>query len=618
MECFWSDLSKHPRCPHGPTILFGTSAKGKLEKFYACSACRERKMCRFYLKAGQNLTKNQISQWERETKQYVSRYHHRPLYLRLNVAMGLAQDKRFYCHTCEQLVLKNEKDNLTKHSGHDLKEGLTDYEMKHPTEILKPLENSKQEAQYFFTKQSTEDIVNILLKLNAKQALCIGTPKIHEYILENHEDKISSLLLDFDARFHNFFGPLNYCWYNLMNNHFFDENAIHVFKDFLTQNRGKDTYLICDPPFGARVEAMSWTLKRISDLHKKWNNIEDESDCLKILFIFPYFMESIMRQKSNPPGISGGLKDLRMTDYKVSYENHTLFVTDSNSAKLSPIRIFTNVPLNLFELPEASGYKYCRNCEKWVARENRHCKKCKECTSKNGLTYKHCNICKRCVKPYWKHCSICNRCAITKHSCGQKPKVSGNCHKCNKPGHTEKECEINAIKVEKANKRKATNEILTNNIKKKKVDNTLTSDDNELEHTKKESGINTTEGKKATKRKATEKKLTNNVKQEVDSTRKSNDNEPEHTGEKSGTNTTKAKKSNKRKATEEKKLAKNVKKEMDSTRESDDREPKTSMKNKLEKNSEINVKLLKNTKSSRTKHKAELHSTSNGIAKTKE
>ena len=234
---------------------------------------------------------------------------------------------------------------------------------------------------------------------------------------------------------HNFFGPLNYCWYNLLNNHFFNESAIHVFKDFLTQNGGKDTYLVCDPPFGSRVEPMSWTIKRISDLYKKWNNVENEEDSLKIMFIFPYFMESIMKQKSNPPGVSGGLKDLKMTDYKVSYDNHPLFITDSNATKSpSPIRIFTNVPLNLVELPKSNGYRYCKICQKWVAKENKHCKKCQECTSKNGLTYKHCNICKRCVKPYWKHCETCKRCVVMKHLCGQKPKVTGKCFKCNEPG----------------------------------------------------------------------------------------------------------------------------------------------------------------------------------------
>lgn len=201
------------------------------------------------------------------------------------------------------------------------------------------------------------------------------------------------------------------------------------------QNGGKDTYIVCDPPFGSRVEPISWSIKKISELHKKWNNIEDENDNLKIMFIFPYFMESIMKQKSNPPGISGGLKDLNMTDYKVSYNNHPLFITDSKDTKLSsPIRLFTNVSLNLVELPKAYGYRFCKICQKWVAKENKHCKKCQECTSKNGLTYKHCDICKRCVKPYWKHCETCTRCVVMKHLCGQKPKVVGKCFKCNEPG----------------------------------------------------------------------------------------------------------------------------------------------------------------------------------------
>lgn len=131
----------------------------------------------------------------------MSRYRHRSLYVHFNDIMSVTPDNRCYCHTCEQLISKIEKDVMNKHKNHDIKENLTDYEMKHPTEILKPIENSKQEAQYFFTKQTTEDIVNILVKLGATQILCIGTPKIHEYILENYEDTISSLLLDFDGRF---------------------------------------------------------------------------------------------------------------------------------------------------------------------------------------------------------------------------------------------------------------------------------------------------------------------------------------------------------------------------------------------------------------------------------
>ena len=148
----------------------------------------------------EKLTKQQAAKWEQERKQFMSRYRHRQLYVRFNDIMSASPENRCYCYTCEQLISKIEKDMMNKHKNHDIKEGLTNYQLRHPTEILKPLENSRQEAQYFFTKQSTEDIVNILLKLKARQILCICTPKIHEYILENYETTMSTLLLDFDGR----------------------------------------------------------------------------------------------------------------------------------------------------------------------------------------------------------------------------------------------------------------------------------------------------------------------------------------------------------------------------------------------------------------------------------
>ncbi|KAK5876274.1 hypothetical protein CesoFtcFv8_027260 [Champsocephalus esox] len=39
-----------PCCPHGPTLLFEKVSKGgeKGRRFYACSACRDRKDCHFF------------------------------------------------------------------------------------------------------------------------------------------------------------------------------------------------------------------------------------------------------------------------------------------------------------------------------------------------------------------------------------------------------------------------------------------------------------------------------------------------------------------------------------------------------------------------------------------
>ncbi|KAL7298819.1 hypothetical protein TKK_0008559 [Trichogramma kaykai] len=439
LNCYWSDLKKHPSCIHGPALLFGREIDGGVKKFYACSACRDRKICSFYQPLDEDPSKKPKHMSKNKIVEKPVTYYHQKLFVIYNQLIADKPSNRAYCHDCNQLYSPS---TTRKHADHDVVENLTDYQMTHPTEILKPLENAKKEAQYLFSKKSVSDIMNMLTDLNAENVLCIGTPRIHEHITENCSDKMSSLLLDFDGRFHNFFGPLSYCWYNLFNHHFFQENSETVLEQFLTQNKGKNTFIVCDPPFGGRLEPMSQTMKTIRDLHKKLNNIVNEEDEIKVFFILPYYMEGIMKQKSNPQDVEGGLSDLKMSDYKVEYDNHPLFVAKDEEKKKqgSQVRIFTNVPQNLLKLPESDGYKYCKKCKRWVAAENKHCRTCQACTSKDGRTYRHCNPCKRCVKPSWVHCKKCNRCSLSNHKCTNKPKV-GCCYKCNEFGHTEKECE---------------------------------------------------------------------------------------------------------------------------------------------------------------------------------
>lgn len=345
---------------------------------------------------------------------------------------------RHYCHSCNELIVDSD---ITKHKNHDLKKSLTNYEMSHPTEFLKSLNNTKKEAQYFFSENTTRNIADILLNLGAKYILCIGVPRLYEYISHNFGNKMTCFLLDIDARFHQFFGPLNYAWYNLFNHHFFNSEAKHIFKEFLTQGSGKDFYVVCDPPFGGRVEPISQTIKCIADNHIKWNNIKTTDDELKIMFIFPYFMESIIKLKSNPHGIPGGISYLEMTDFKIEYDNHPIFQEKlSLSKKTSPVRLFTNVKLSLINLQEMVGYKYCNTCDRWVSKENNHCNICNKCTSKDGRPYKHCNLCKRCVKCSWKHCEFCKRCALKNHDCNQRPKKVENCFQSSTKGHPEINC----------------------------------------------------------------------------------------------------------------------------------------------------------------------------------
>lgn len=182
----------------GPTLLFGINVEGDYKQFYACSACRDRKLCAFYLEEGNKLTKQQIQTWELKKKEVLPRYDHQKMFIRLNELLAESPARRMYCHTCERLSFISERH---KHRDHDVTENLTDHQLSHPTEILKPLENPKKEAQYLFSKKATKDIIDMLLTLGAKNILCIGAPRIHEYIVNNLDDKVSSLLLDFDGRF---------------------------------------------------------------------------------------------------------------------------------------------------------------------------------------------------------------------------------------------------------------------------------------------------------------------------------------------------------------------------------------------------------------------------------
>lgn len=50
IEYIKADLSKHPQCVHGPTFLFSKNTKNGKSTFFACSACRDRKDCPFFLR----------------------------------------------------------------------------------------------------------------------------------------------------------------------------------------------------------------------------------------------------------------------------------------------------------------------------------------------------------------------------------------------------------------------------------------------------------------------------------------------------------------------------------------------------------------------------------------
>lgn len=182
-------------------MLFGKYVDGELKQFYACSACRDKNLCNFYAEKDATPVDVRKKGGKAEKKNFktaLPSYNHRRLFIRFNEAIAEPPERRAYCHRCSMLVLSAERD---KHADHDMQVGLTDEQVNNPTTILKPLSNVKKEAQYLFSTKATIDITNMLLKAGAEQVLCIGAPRIHEYINQNFAHKISSLLMDFDGRF---------------------------------------------------------------------------------------------------------------------------------------------------------------------------------------------------------------------------------------------------------------------------------------------------------------------------------------------------------------------------------------------------------------------------------
>lgn len=133
-----------------------------------------------------------------------------------------------------------------------------------------------------------------------------------------------------------------------------------------------------------------------------------------------------------------------MSDYKLNYTNHNRYTNVGPNCRSygSPVRVFTNVPLELLQLPLEEGYKYCTKCNRFTAVENVHCDRCRDCSSQNGQTYRHCNKCDLCVKPNYIHCANCRRCSQREgHSC-ELYQSKQRCWLCGQRGHTETSCRI--------------------------------------------------------------------------------------------------------------------------------------------------------------------------------
>jgi len=466
-----SETKEYAACPHGPMLLFSKRKDGR--NYYACSASRDRKLCPFFLFADKKAPSAEtLRVWKEsiDAEKLKSSSAESDL-LRLKRVKSQPPNERSFCRepNCSTFVLPDE---VGLHQNHRLFKKVTDRQLKRPMELLLPLEDPKLNAQFIFDDKSVGVVANILDELKFHHVICLGAPRIHEAV--KSKSPFRSFLLDIDVRFQTFFSSRIYARFNMFNAHFFSAESASGFREFLA-SCPTPPVIVVDPPFGGRVQPIFATMRSISDGWLEARSLNPESPdaksaalkessanpesgfLLPTFWAFPYFLEHSV-QKERP--------EFRMLDYKVLYKNHPMFQNDKNSKdgnkKGSPIRFFTNVKPALIHLPEPD-HKFCSapECNRWVARANRHCAKCGVCPSKDGSTYTHCDVCQKCVKPSRIHCESCGRCEAAKHFCAAKENnnekgekeeeedgknINGEdekCFNCGNPGHKRRHCPQN-------------------------------------------------------------------------------------------------------------------------------------------------------------------------------
>ncbi|CAB3376803.1 Hypothetical predicted protein [Cloeon dipterum] len=401
-------LDNCPRCPHGPMLLFEKTAGCKTSRFFACAAFRSRKECQFFVSVttDQVVETGKIEKLADRCKSLVTvsfweKYQ--------KTIMLKERKENVFCHSCTSFICDKSEINC-EHKGHKIETQVKTENMRRPTKLLKSMKETTKEAQFFFSEQTSNFITSTLDRLGVKSVISIGTPSLIERL------KINYYLLDFDWRYGVFYGD-NFSWYNMFNHHFMEtmddpdgSRSKTRFKNFINSLPTEETVaILLDPPFGGRVEPIASTLKKLVTEIR-------ETGCLgDVLFfwVFPYFMEAY---------ISNALPGTAMLDYRIDYSDHKMFNSDSRRGRKtgSPVRIFTNAPLNLIVHPEDEGYNFCSKCSRFVHKDNVHCNLCGICPSKAGGTYKHCSTCQRCVKPRWIHCGSCSKCVAQPHECNNK------------------------------------------------------------------------------------------------------------------------------------------------------------------------------------------------------
>ncbi|KAI4900285.1 hypothetical protein NFI96_000029 [Prochilodus magdalenae] len=165
-----------PQCPHGPTVLFEIKCKGgeNGRRFYACSACRDRKECSFFQWEDEKVSEARLLAREQQNRSKLPPFTHVHYCARFREYASLPLDQRRFCVNCQILLLPEE---WTNHASHQMLNDITVSQLRRPSLLLRPLENKKSNAQYLFADRSCHFLLNVLSGLGFRKVLCVGTPR---------------------------------------------------------------------------------------------------------------------------------------------------------------------------------------------------------------------------------------------------------------------------------------------------------------------------------------------------------------------------------------------------------------------------------------------------------
>ncbi|KAL5112404.1 rRNA N6-adenosine-methyltransferase ZCCHC4 [Taenia crassiceps] len=346
-------------CAHGPKLCL--KRRNVCSSIYICSAFRNASAC----KRDTDFTSSRLPS---QTAESLVKY---------------ARQNRCYCHTCRLLFAHPDG----HHEHHRVTSGLSRSALTMPTYFLEPLEESSEHAQYFFSVEWLKFMASTLRNLQIDNVLCVGTPRLFDFLTTCSRDtneplSINRFLLDLDARMESFYPASLFARFNALNGYFFNLAGEDSCNRFMRSCSGR-TMIFCDPPFGALMEPLVVTLNK---LRRGLGNSH-----VFFMVTVPYFIGKKLLQAA---------PDLKMLDYKVTYEKHVRFMStghDGNNSKrrVSVVRPFTDAPAREIPPPKCltDQYWFCEVCQRYSDLKNLHCAQCNSCTTLHGETYQHCVAC---------------------------------------------------------------------------------------------------------------------------------------------------------------------------------------------------------------------------------